>query len=85
MHATREVVAGWSVFAAFFVGALALGAYSGNTTLHAFSLLAGLGGGGAMGAFAALFAHIVGRPMGYEPVPGDDGAWGLIELDDRAP
>lgn len=81
MHATREMLAGWSAFAAFFACAIALGAYSGSATLRAFSLIAGLGGGGAIGVFAALFAHILGRPMGYEPVPGDAGAWGFAEVE----
>lgn len=83
MRATRELVAGWGAFAACIAAALALAAWTGSPTLRALSLSAGVAGAGAMGVFAALFAHTAGRPMRYEPVPGAAGAWGFSEAEEE--
>ena len=80
----REKLVGWGTFLALLTGCLVVGAATGNATLRAFSLIAGLGGGGACGVLAALMAHLT-RPgdAHYEPIQGDGGAWGLMEYDER--
>lgn len=83
MHAAREVVVGLSTFGAFFTGAVAWGLQSASATVQAFSFLAGLGGGGAMGVFAGLATHLARGPAAYAPVQGDDSAWGWAEYEER--
>lgn len=82
MHVAREAVVGAATFVAFFSGAVALGSQSASASLRAVSVLAGIGGGGAAAVFAALAAHLAGRPAGYEPVEGEDAAWGVGELEE---
>ena len=82
MHASREAVVGISTGAAFLLCAIVLGQQSPSTAVRAFSVLAGLGGGGAMGVFAALAAHLARGPAKYEPIEGTGSAWGLAEWED---
>ena len=84
MHATREVVAGAGTFAAFLAAAATMAALTGSVTLRAFSLIFGLGAGGACGVIAALMAHLSRDPQAhYEPIEGEGGAWGMMEYDER--
>lgn len=80
----REVVVGGGTFAAFLAAAATFGATSGIPGLREYSVLFGIGGGGACGVFAALATHLAREPAAhYEPIAGDDGAWGMMEYDDR--
>lgn len=84
MVVRREAVVGWGSFAVFFATAVAVGAQSNSMTIRAFSFLVGIGAGGAMGVMLALATHLAGRAAEYEPIPGEDGAWGVAEFEDRA-
>ncbi|HVM44497.1 MAG TPA: hypothetical protein VM582_01075, partial [Candidatus Thermoplasmatota archaeon] len=66
-----------------FAGAMVLATLSGSVTLRAFSLLFGLGAGGACGVLAALMAHLSRAPARYEPIEGEAGAWGMMEYEER--
>ena len=81
---TREKIVGWGTFGVVLAGCLLVGAATGSPTLRGFSLIAGLGGGGAMGVLAALMAHLT-RPgdARYSPIEGDGGAWGMMEYEER--
>ena len=84
MAHARENLAGWSTFAAFCTVAIVLAATTGSATLRAFSLIFGLGAGGACGVIAALVAHLSRDPSAhYEPIEGETGAWGMMEYDER--
>lgn len=84
MNATREVLLGAGTFGLFLVAAALLAIFASSAALRAFSLIFGLGAGGACGVIAALMAHLSRDPQAhYEPIEGESGAWGMMEYDER--
>lgn len=80
----REAIAGGGTFVVFLAAVTAFGASSAVPGLREYSVLFGLGGGGACAVFAALMAHLTRSPRAhYEPIEGEGGAWGMMEYDER--
>ena len=86
MTIRREVVVGLLAFAIFAAAALTVGMRSGDATIRSFSLLVAVGAGGSMSVMVGLAYHLALGPRGarYEPILGEDGAWGVAEMDDEA-
>lgn len=81
MRVSRETTAGAGAFTAFLALSLWLGMQSPDATIRALGVLAGSGGAAVAGIFAALAAHLAGRPAGYAPIEGDASAWGVGKLE----
>lgn len=80
----RELIVGAATGVGFLAMAATFGATSGVPGLREYSVLFGIGGGGACGVFAALATHLARDPRAhYEPIDDDAGAWGMMEYDER--